>query len=293
MSAQIPKRILCPVDFSNHSAAALRAAGSLAKLSEAEVTVLHARRLDTPVYFTASQISSLRAQLKQSERAARRYITRFADQHLPETVRRSIVLKEEEPVMAILDTVRDTSPDLIVLGTHGRTGLEKIRLGSVAESVLAHAPGPVLTIGPHAVTKILHNLGPIQRILCPVDTSAGASDLAQYAAMLAEIYKAQLTLIRVLEPKAAADFEIAQKAQDELCDWVDKQVRGRCSARHVIRSGHAAQQIIDLAETSKANLIVLGRSARDFLGALFFGKTTEEVIRGAPCPVLSLPIPHA
>ena len=74
MAAFQPKHILCPIDFSEHSAAALRVAGGVAKAFGAEVHILHAQRLEAPVYFTVAQTQALQAQLRRSARAARAFI---------------------------------------------------------------------------------------------------------------------------------------------------------------------------------------------------------------------------
>ena len=97
MSVEKPKRILCPVDFSRYSAAALKTAGNLAKSAGASVTVLHAQAMDAPVYFTAAQEQALKAQLRKSRRAGEKQLDEFAREHLPEGIDRAIVVVEDDP----------------------------------------------------------------------------------------------------------------------------------------------------------------------------------------------------
>lgn len=277
-----PERILCPVDFSDASAAALRVAGSLARTLGAEVRVLHAQRLEAPVYFTTAQLQALKTQLRRSLRSAREYLEEFAAGHLPVDVSRSVRIVERDPVEAILSLHREWPADLLVMGTHGRTGLTRLRLGSVMESVFRQAPGPILTVGPKARVPAL---APLRRILSPIDLSEASREPFQVAADLAARAGAELVALHILESPAEKN---GGQAADELCDWVPPEARVRCSVREVLREGMPAERIVAEAKTVRAGLIVLGARPRSYLGGLMFGSTTEAVIRTAPCPVLSI-----
>lgn len=278
-----PKHVLCPTDFSEHSAAALRVGGAVAKAFGARVIVLHAQRLDVPVYFTAAQTKALRAQLRRSARAAWGFVNDFARQHLPEDVEHSILLMEDDPVTAVLTVLKDLRAGLIVMGTHGRTGLARIRLGSVMESVLRQVAIPVLTVGPRI--KPTASLAAIRRVLCPVNYSDLAREALDHAVALAERSRAELMVIHVLENVTDANEEASRQ---ELCDWATADVRSRCVLKEMVKQGNAAEQVVAEARNSRADLIVLGAQPRSFLGTILFGSTTELVIRNAPCPVFSV-----
>ncbi len=278
-----PRQILCPTDFSEHSAAALRAAGGIARAFDAKVAVLHAQRLEAPVYFTKAQTQALRAQLRRGARAAREFVSNFAAQHLPENVEHSVLLVEQDPVQAILQELKRERAGLLVMGTHGRTGLARIRLGSVTESVLRQVNVPVLTVGPHI--KPTPALGTIRRVLVPVNYSDLAEAAFEHATALATKTGADLIVTHVLESDAHGTGAEASQA---LCDWVAPEVRQRCTVREVVKQGSPAEQIVAEAKNSRADLIVVGAHPRSFLGTVLFGSTTELVIRNAPCPVLSV-----
>ncbi len=278
------KRVLCPVDFSRHSAAALRMAGGLAKTFGAELTVLHAQHLEAPVYFTVAQVRALRGELRRSIRAARAQVAEFVRKHLPQNLPHSIEVVEDDPVTAILRTARNSQANLVVMGTHGRSGLTKIRLGSVTDSVLRQITVPILTVGPGI--KPSASLGTVRRILCPVNYRSSAGLASQHARILAEKTGAELILINIVEPDLQnQNLEEARKA---LCDWVAPDLRERCAVREVVRHGNSAEQIVAEAKSAGADLVVVGGQARESLGAMLFGSTTEALIRHSPCPVLSV-----
>jgi nucleotide-binding universal stress UspA family protein len=95
-----------------------------------------------------------------------------------------------------------------------------------------------------------------------------------------------LIVTHVLE--GSANTEDPVKDRENLCGWLPNEMRDRCTLREVVRTGHAAEQIILEAQDSRANLLVIGAQRRSFLGSLFFGSTTESIIRGSPAPVLSV-----
>lgn len=277
-----PKRILCPIDFSNQSAAALRVAATMAKTFAAELAILHAQRLEAPVYFTAAQTQALKSHLRRSGKAARQYLRDFSDPLLPEGLIATHFLVEEDAVSAILNTIRTWRPNLLVMGTHGRTGLTRIRLGSVMESVLHQATVPMLTVGPNLKAAT----GVIRRILCPVDMSSGAQPAFEHAASIAARTGAEMLVLHV-SPEGQPQASVADVRQ-RLCDWVAPEIRNQCSVRELVRTGHTAQQILAAARESSASLVVIEARPRSFLKSVFFGSTTEGVIRGAPCPVLTI-----
>jgi nucleotide-binding universal stress UspA family protein len=280
------KHILCPTDFSEHSAAALRVAGGIARAFGARVVVLHAQRMEVPIYFTAAQTKALRAQLRRSARTAWGFVNDFATKYLPEGVEHSVLLMEDDPVAAVLTVLRDLRAGLVVMGTHGRTGMARLRLGSVTESVLRQVSVPMLTVGPRI--KPTPALGTIRRVLCPINYSDLAQTALEHAVALVERMGAELVVAHVQEnPPGRAESE-GKDPLRQLCDWVPAEVRNRCAVKEVVKVGTAAEQIVAEAKASHADCIVVGAQPRSFLGTILFGSTTELVIRNAPCPVLSV-----
>jgi nucleotide-binding universal stress UspA family protein len=283
MSNFAPKHILCPVDFSEYSAAALQVAGVIAKDFGSEVVVLHVQSLEAPAYFTVAQTQALRTQLRRSIRAAKKHARDFAHKHLSERVAHRVMVMEDDPVSAILKTQQEIGADLIALGTHGRGGLARVRLGSIAESVLHQAEVPILTVGPH--TKLPPTVEAIRRVLCPVNYSPSSQTALELAGALAAGAGAGLIVAHIDEMPLGKS---AQDSLQHLCDWIPASVRAHCAVKEVVKQGSAAEQIVEEAVKSHADLLVIGAQPRSLLGAVLLGSTTELVIRSASCPVLSV-----
>lgn len=132
--------ILVPVDFGDASAAAVAIAGRLAAGCGARLTLLHAESVDAPAYFTADQIASLAAERKEREAQATRYLESFGRRHTVTPFAPIVVMRPAVEAIAHLAT----EADLVVLGTHGRQGVRRWWLGSVAERVLREVSKPVL-----------------------------------------------------------------------------------------------------------------------------------------------------
>jgi len=283
MSTFAPKRILCPVDFSDQSASALRVAGTIAHVFASEVIVLHVQRLEAPVYFTLAQTQALEAQLRRSNRSARKHASEFARQNLPARIESRVIIANDDPVNAILKAQHEHSADLIAMGTHGRSGLARVRLGSIAESILHQAEVPILTVGPRVKRSAAP--GSIQQVLCPVNFRPGSQAALEHAAALAGATGAVLTIAHIDE---ALDSPTTAAAMHSLCDGIPATVRQHCTVKEVVKQGAAAAQIVHEVEASQVDLLVIGSHPRNLLGSVLLGSTTETVIRSASCPVLSV-----
>jgi nucleotide-binding universal stress UspA family protein len=175
-----PRRILVAVDFGDAAASAVRVAGELARMFEAELTVLHAESFEAPPYFTSEQITAIEKQRKAARAEAQRYLQHFSEPLARWPVKP--VVSDVIPADAILDSSR--RHDLIVMGTHGRRGPARWWAGSVAERVVREAQVPVLVVREA-------NLSPAD-VFARVSVLAGSATFAggarRYAAGLAEAF---------------------------------------------------------------------------------------------------------
>jgi nucleotide-binding universal stress UspA family protein len=198
----------------------------------------------------------------------------------------------EGTVSEVLTTAIDRdSADLVVLGTHGRTGVGKLLLGSSAEEILRSAPCPVLTIGPHAQTEPQWQLNDV---LYATDFSPASISGARYAIALAHEYNARLTLLHVVEgrktDKLVHESDLIESSRRLLAKLVPEGVL-RNEVRYEVKLGVPAETILEVAQQTHAGLIVLGaRRASGVPGAASYLPiaTVHKVIAHAPCPVLTV-----
>lgn len=196
--------------------------------------------------------------------------------------------------------VAENNIDLIVVGTHGRTGLGKLMLGSAAEDILRHAPCPVLTVGPkirgHAKLPEYGNgsiLAPVklelQHILCAMSLAPGSQTLAPIAIALAEKFEARLTLMRVLEDYAKLDTPSGtiEDGVRQLQAVVGKDAKLAYEPEIVIEFGSPWSCIVKKAAEREADLIVLGARSVANTTRLPWS-TVHQVVAHANCPVLTV-----
>jgi nucleotide-binding universal stress UspA family protein len=296
-------RILCPVDFSECSRHALEQAVALGRECRAPVIVLHAFAVapvtdriivGSPVVLEPAHASS------EMREALRTELARFVDSVEASGAVVQLDVGEGDPIDAIVRDGLATHADLIVMGTHGRSGMDRLMLGSVAESVLRKAPCPVLTVPRRAESAASLAFA---RILCAVDFSPASLRALQYASDLAPAIGADLCALHVVElmtgdgdglreeiADPATDYREAfrEAALQRLQSTVPAALGDDRDVRHLVTIGRPHREIIRIAEQERYDLIVMGVEARSAADLLLFGSTTQHVLRRAPCPVLTV-----
>ncbi|MDH4204136.1 MAG: universal stress protein [Desulfobacteraceae bacterium] len=288
-----PRRILCPLDFSELSDLALKYAEVAAREYNATLHVLHAETFELPRYFSRSESDHLIQELATAKTGLRNHLAEHVQKvlgiHAKEIDLKFDVI-EAHPVGAILDFTKQAAIDLIVIGTHGYGGLKRLRLGSVAENTVANVTVPVFTVRQktHLFIDVSHadSIPVLERILCPSNMSETAVFALRHAAAIADRFGAVLTVLHIRETDKDADIS---KDEEKLCSWIADTVKVECEVKPMVSKGHAAEEILSYAKENKDDLIVLGARHQQFLEVTFFGRTTELVVRHAPCPVLITP----
>jgi nucleotide-binding universal stress UspA family protein len=285
-------RILCPIDFSEFSVKAYDYAQSLAWRYRATLLLEHVTESLTPMY-PYYAFPNAYVEISQELRThAEQQLQEFAKTHTRHGVQAECSVHEGAAANVILDLAEVQAVSLIVMGTHGLRGIDRVLLGSVADKILRKAHCPVL-----AVRKPAHDLVtqagvldviPPQRILCCTDFSDQSEQSVEYAVSLATEYGGELTFLHVLEDLAgSADIEneIA-KAMQSLEKRISPETRRNCKVKTLVRIGNPYQQILELAVESQTDLIVMGVRGRNALDVAVFGSTTYRVVQLGPCPVL-------
>jgi len=280
-----PKLILCPTDFSEPATLALYYGKHLATCFGARLTVLYADPFSPPPYFTSGQVEDLAKTIERFKGAAYEYLTRYVSEHMggPGEVEKIVV--ENQTVPAILLTAKDKKADMIVMGTHGRSGINRLMLGSVTEKVLHETDRPVLTVRGKKGIAEPSNVS-IRQILCPINYTEVALKALEHAVGISKCFDAELLVLHVIESHSTDVKE--EEEHGRLCAWIPDGVRSRCSLREVVRRGDAAEQIIEAASSAGCDMIVLGAQHKQFHDTTVLGTTTLRVTRHAPCPVLTV-----
>lgn len=199
--------------------------------------------------------------------------------------------------------VEDEKIDLIVLGTHGRTGLGKLLLGSVAEDILRQAPCPVLTVGPKVSGRAKlpefqsrgRDLAPLElelrQILFATNFAQHSALVAQQAISLAEEFRARLTLLHVIEDYTQLGSRPGpiEDGIRRLHDLIPKNGALQYTPETLLEFGSAADLIVKAAAEREADMIVLGARASAEVGTTHLPwSTAHHVIAQAKCPVLTI-----
>lgn len=280
-------RILVPLDGSSLSEAIVPVAEALARDYGAELVLLRAVRARTAVGYETPDA-------KRAEEAEA-YLTRIAEglqRRGLGRVRWSV--SDAGPEQAIAEAAVQNGVDLIAMTTHGRSGLGRLLLGSVAESLVRQAPAPVLLVR----GQLSPSPGQITKILVPLDGSELSAAILPLVERLAGPFDLSIALLQAVEPlPSAAMTELSPKLEEVLARR-QKEAEGYLSkvagalgekglrVQHAVRAGTAVDVIQEYARDERIGLIAMTTHGRTGLGRLLFGSVAERVLRTAAVPVL-------
>ena len=285
------KNILLLTDFSEPSELAVPFAIAIAREYGSKVYAMHVL---TPVPLAYASPESAAAAIEGIEEGAQAEMQRV-DAQLTGVPHGTRLVRSESVWSSVEQALREYEVDLVVLGTHGRTGATKLLLGSVAEEIFRQAKVPVLTIGPSVINGI-HNGGQFHRVLFATDFSKEARAAAPYAISMAQENQARLLLLHVMrDPEFNASERPPQDSvanvMHQLYELVPPEEELWCRPEAKVWFGNPAERILEAAVALDADLIVLGvRDAAGHLGAATHLErtTAHKVVAHAPCPVLTV-----
>jgi nucleotide-binding universal stress UspA family protein len=274
------EHILVPTDFSDVSQRALQYAKTLAKEGNSELLLAHvstgANLITSPeaAWIDAAGIEGVEEQeLEQSGAALR------SEGYRVRTLSLMGPLCGE-----LLSAVEQYQVDLIVLGTHGRKGVERLLLGSDAEGLLRHARCPVISIGPGVAENKTWD---IREVICATTLEPHSAELVAYAQKLALQQGAGLILLHV--KNVANETDVEWVTFDEAFHYYALESLGKSSwLRTRLNSAAPGVRIVDLARQRGSDLIVMGARPASSMATHLSPGIAAKVLLEAPCPVMTL-----
>ena len=286
--------ILVPTDGSDHALEAAEHGAALARAFEADLHVVSAVDMQTAVGpFNAGGLEpEIRARLQADAEEKVTAVTEAVE--VPAGVRTDVLIGNA--VTEILAYCEDNGMDLIVMGTHGRTGVKRYVAGSVTEAVVRKAEVPVLTV---RATDQSRETDTYSDILVPTDGSKFAAAAVEPALEVAAAFDARVHAIHVVDLGDVA-FSADYSPPTELIDHLQEEgeaatdeIAARAREAGVdavtdVLTGYPAREILDYAEENDIDMIAMGTAGRTGLSRFVLGSTTERVIRHADSPVLAV-----
>ncbi len=296
--------IVAACDFSTNAALAIERASSLARHHGARLVLAHAfapissSRIDLSLLPPEFEVDSVKVTMQKLEEEA---------DALADGISVYPKIERGAPAATIVEIAKDEKADLIVAGSRGLSGFEHAMLGSTAESIVGHAPCPVLVVHENDVAP----LAPPGRILLPTDLSSdvevvadalerlfGARDHAgdPLRVILAHSDRIPPLLQPALHTLTGVDLLSFDQVKVALCEQLEPaavKLRERgFDASVEVREGEPASTIIAMAGSFDVDLIAMATRGRSGLAKLLLGSTARRVVQHAPCPVLTVPRPE-
>ena len=292
------RKLLCPVDFSPGSHHALQVATRMAREANAELVLVHAWYVPLATFggdypMPTDLVREVEADVQRGLATATDEATRLGAPRVTSRLLRGV------PWDQIVETAReDPAIDLIIMGTHGRSGLARVLLGSVVEQVIRHAPCSVLA------ARAPGGVQPFRNVLCPIDFSEESRHALERAAELAAPGAAGIALLHVIEPAVALGNlpmgennlpAVDRRAAHELAGWAsDLEKRVSVPVRTEIRIGRPGVQTLGVLDADPTfDLVIMGSHGRTGIRRVLLGSVAEKVLRHAACPVLIVRSPRA
>src|SRR5579864_5978952 len=279
------RNILLATDFSAFSETALYYAGAIARHTGATVHLVHVIVPEAWQYFCAETTPIPFEQLREG---AERQMNYFLQSEALTGVHHRAWI-EEGPVWDALEAVIENQHiDLLVVGTHGRTGLKKLLLGSAAEEIIRLSPAPVLAVGPQAER---HRASSVREILYATDFTAESLAALPFALDQEHNYGARLTLLHVVPEPGRKSLPDRARVMACLHEKLKALIPAEATNGHnpdcVVKIGDPAGMILQTAEEIPADIIVLGVHLPGALPGHSLGSTVYKVVCEAACPVLT------
>jgi nucleotide-binding universal stress UspA family protein len=285
--------VICPVDFSEISVRAYRHALSLAEYYQARLVVLHiVEEWRHPSGSFAATAADLNAFYDALDETGWERLRAFVKKHTHDESEPELAVERGTAPDQILSFAGTRKADVIVMGTHGKRGFDRLVLGSTTDRVMRTAPCPVMVVPPQdsmAAGDDAHSIRRLRRILFCADFSESSAAALGYAISAADEYDSELTLLHVVEHGLLRDNveDATARAMEQLNHLlpVGPEHKAR-KVKTLVRVGKPYHELIQYALEERPDLVAMGVRGRGTLDVAVFGSTTYRVMQLGPCPVL-------
>lgn len=291
------RRLLCAIDLSDTSAAALDAAAALARATGAEITAVFV--LPPLPSHGDGEVPLV------PDPGARSVVAKDVEAFVRGVRARGVSVSARveigNPAAEILAAAMETRADAVVLGTHGRSTVERWVMGSVAQKVLRGAACPVITVSSPGGTQALAHRALAGPVLCAIDLAETAPAVLGWALSIARSTGARVTALHVVEDpwqyesvclglqdRGGRRRQLEDAAGARLLRTIESERRGGDRVVTLLAAGKPHREILRVADEEGAAMIVMGREAADAGRGALFGSNADRVMRAATCPVLTV-----
>jgi len=303
--AELFRNILCPVYFDETSPAALEYARHFAQQSNGVVHLLHVVPTDEwhllRKVYRSEEGGDGGADAVRAEKVAREKMQQLAQAHLGGVAHEIAIRLNSDPAAGILDAEREIDTDLVIMATHGRTGISHLILGSVAEKVARESHCPVFST---RRGEALAEAKPFQHILVPVDIAEHSAVALQAARRIVEYSGGTIHPLHILptndtdlllrdvyearEGEKVNHVTAEKVAREKLAGLAQTHLSGVRYAPEMHASGDPAKTILEVERAVGADLLIMATHGFHGVFHLLLGSVTEKMMRESGCPVLSL-----
>jgi nucleotide-binding universal stress UspA family protein len=280
------RRILFATDLSEPSCATLPLVATIARRYHSEILIAHVCSPPSFPVCSSDAVSMLEAREKDE---IRERVGKFL--HSPELagLETQVLVKRGRPGEELEVIVEEHRIDLVVLNTHGRTGMGRLLMGSVAERLFRRLQCPVLILGPHIDQRFCRQ-SEIVNILYPTDLSVQSKAVLPYVTSLAHEYKASVEILHVLPKQCTANPDagkLAEPFRSEMENIFRPEMGPGCKIQFAIDSGETSECILEHARANNTDLIAFGVRRAPEVSTHFASPVAYQVAIQAACPVLT------
>jgi nucleotide-binding universal stress UspA family protein len=294
------KLILCPIDFSEFSIRAYSYALSMAEHYRAKVVAQHIVELAHHPYAQfAGSVGDFDSFSRAMLEGGKDQLREIVKKHAHSEIQQELEVRQGLAPDCILSLAHERKADLIVMGTHGRRGFDRLMLGTTTDRVMRRASCPVMAVSQppresmpdnsasQPASAEQHHDHRLSRILFSTDFSENSERALRYAISATLEYDAELTLLHVVESATPAK-DVIMTTASQLDKLIPAEERKTLRFKIAVRAGKPYQQIIEFAEEAQIDLVVMAVRGRGALDLAVFGSTTYRVMQLGPCPVLAV-----